>query len=239
MKKNLRLLCLGLAAATFTCSFAQENYTDKLTNADMELASKGWGFEGEKVLGKNTKNPATQTGFYGMSKGVLEAWNANANTPLADSYIMQRLGGLPNGTYVFGAYVGASKQNHRKNVAAEGETAKWEYWNNADSIVGVELFANGAVVPVATLNPDFNYEMPEAHTAKFNVAVTLSDADVKKGYLDAGLRVINTNANYVVWDNATLYFFGDKSEAEALDAMAKIDVDAAIAIADTLKTYIQ
>ena len=235
MKKNLRLLCLGLAAATFTCSFAQENYTDKLTNADMELASKGWGFEGEKVLGKNTKNPATQTGFYGMNKGVLEAWNANANTPLADSYIMQRLGGLPNGTYVFGAYVGASKQNHRKNVAAEGETAKWEYWNNADSIVGVELFANGAVVPVATLNPDFNYEMPEAHTAKFNVAVTLSDADVKKGYLDAGLRVINTNANYVVWDNATLYFFGDKSEAEALDAMAKIDVDAAIAIADTLK----
>ena len=37
MKKNLRLLCLGLAAATFTAGFAQvENVTSKLKNADME-----------------------------------------------------------------------------------------------------------------------------------------------------------------------------------------------------------
>jgi len=104
MKKNLRLLCLGLAAATFTCSFAQEpqDMTYKLTNADMEQGLTGWAIDGEKLMGKNTKNPATQTGFYGMSKGVLEAWNGNGKG-LADSYIMQRLSGLPNGTYVFGA----------------------------------------------------------------------------------------------------------------------------------------
>lgn len=238
MKKNLRLLCLGLAAATFTCSFAQEDYTNKLTNADMELASQGWGFEGGKVLGKNTKNPATQTGFYGMNKGVLEAWNANANTPLDDTYIMQRLGGLPSGTYVFGAYVGASKQNHRssyKDVVAPGDTVtKWKYWSNIDSIVGVRLFANDAFVPVATLNPDYNGMMPEAHAAKFNVAVTLTDTAEKKGYLDAGLRVSNTNANYVVWDNATLYYFGEMSEEAALDAMAQIDKQNILAIADTL-----
>ena len=34
MKKNLRLLCLGLAAATITCGFAQEpqNMTSLLKN---------------------------------------------------------------------------------------------------------------------------------------------------------------------------------------------------------------
>ena len=42
MKKNLRLLCLGLAAATFTAGFAQvENVTSKLKNADMEQGIKG------------------------------------------------------------------------------------------------------------------------------------------------------------------------------------------------------
>ena len=99
MKKNLRLLCLGLAAATFTCSFAQEpqNMTDKLQNADMELGPKGWAFDGTDLLGKNTKNVSTQVGFYGMNKGVLEAWHSNVANPLGDSYIMQRLKDLPSG----------------------------------------------------------------------------------------------------------------------------------------------
>jgi len=246
MKKNLRLLCLGLAAATFTCSFAQEpqDMTYKLTNADMEQGLTGWAIDGEKLMGKNTKNPATQTGFYGMSKGVLEAWNGNGKG-LADSYIMQRLSGLPNGTYVFGAYVGASKQYHRKPVTVEvdgKEVTKYEYWSNRDSVQGVQLFANDAVVRVATNNPDYNNMVcadgslyTDGHAAKFNVAVTLTADDKKPGYMDAGLRYSGTNANYVVWDNATLYFFGDMSEADALDAMAKIDVKNAVAIADTLK----
>ena len=239
MKKNLRLLCLGLAAAAFTCSFAQDaqNMTDKLTNADMELGLQGWGFDGEKLMGKNTKNPSTQVGFYGMSQGVLEAWNGNLNG-LADAYIMQRLGNLPSGTYVFGAYMAASKQTHRKQVKdAQGNAVagKHEYWSNRDSINGVYIFANEAAVKVGTNNPDWNGMFSESHAEKFNVAVTLTDTAKKKGYMDVGVRYENTNANYVVWDNATLYFFGDMTEAEALDAMAKIDVDAAIAITDTLK----
>ena len=246
MKKNLRMLCLGLAAATFTCSFAQEaqNMTDKLTNADMELGLKGWGFDGSKLMGKNTKNPATQTGFYGMSQGVLEAWNGNGNG-IADGYTMQRLGGLPNGTYVFGAYVGASKQYHRKvvQVTVDGKQVnKYEYWSNLDSVKGVELFANEAAIPVATNNPDYNNMecvkhgvYTDGHAMKFNVAVTLSEESEKPGYLDAGLRYSGTNANYIVWDNATLYYFGDMSEADALEAMAKLDVANAIAVADTLK----
>ena len=58
MKKNLRVLCLGLAAAAFTCSFAQEaqDKTSLLKNADMELGLKGWSFDGVDLMGKNTKN---------------------------------------------------------------------------------------------------------------------------------------------------------------------------------------
>lgn len=249
MKKNLRLLCLGLAAATFTCSFAQEpqNMTDKLQNADMELGPKGWAFDGTDLLGKNTKNVSTQVGFYGMNKGVLEAWHSNVANPLGDSYIMQRLKDLPSGTYVFGAYAAAARQYNSKDIC-ERETVngeekhvlvdgvhQYEYWSNRDSIKGVVLFANDATVPVSANNPDLGHKFQWAHSSKFNVAVTLSDTDEKKGYMDLGLRVSSTNANYVVWDNATLYYFGNMSEADALDAMAKIDVENVIAIADTLK----
>ena len=114
MKKNLRLLCLGLVAAAFTSGFAQEaqDMTSLLKNTDMEQGLKGWAFDGEKVMGKNTKNLFTRPGFYGMSGAVLEAWNGNLSG-LGDSYIMQRVGGgeLPNGTYVFGAYVGISRKS--------------------------------------------------------------------------------------------------------------------------------
>ena len=246
MKKNLRLLCLGLAAATVTCGFAQEDKTSLLKNADMEQGLKGWVVDGSQFLGKNTKNLSTQTGFYGMGNTVLEAWNGNG-TGLADSYIMQRLGNLPSGTYVFGAYIGASKQYHRQpvKVMVDGEeVTKYEYWSNRDSVQGVQLFANKEVVRVATNNPDYNNMVcadgslyTDGHASKFNVAVTLTDADAKKGYLDAGLRYTNTNANYVVWDNATLYYFGDMSKEAALDAMAEIDMTNAAAIIDTLKAY--
>ena len=232
MKKNLRLLCLGLAAATFTCSFAQDDKTSLLKNADMELGLKGWILDGVDVMGKNKKDPSSQVGFHGMNKTVQETWHSDPNNPLGDSYVMQRLKGLPSGTYVFGAYAAAAKQNNRKVV--DGKEAGW---TNRDSINGVELFANDAVVRVAADNPDMAYygEVYKwAHSSKFNVAVTLADTGKLKGYLDMGLRINRTNANYVVWDNVTLYYFGDKSEAEALDAMAEIDMENAVAIADTL-----
>ena len=244
MKKNLRLLCLGLAAAAFTSGFAQEsqNMTSLLKNTDMEQGLKGWAVDGEKVMGKNTKNLFTRPGFYGMSGAVLEAWNGNPTQGLGDSYIMQRVGGgeLPNGTYVFGAYVGAAKQNHRKpiKVTENGkEVVKgYEFWSSRDSIVGVTLFANDATVAVGTNNPDWNDSFYESHSGKFNVAVNLTEDYARPGYLTVGLRYEETNANYVVWDNPTLYYFGNMSEADALDAMAKIDMQAIIEVADTFIT---
>ena len=254
MKKNLRLLCLGLAAATITCGFAQEDKTSLLKNADMEQGVKGWSFDGVDVVGKNTKPAATKIGFHGMSNGVQEAWHSSVSNPLGDSYVMQRLSNLPSGTYVFGAYAAAAKQHNRNDICernAEGghiliENAKGEkvhqysdWWSNRDSIYGVVLFANDDTVRVATDNPDMNERgVLWAHSSKFNVAVTLTDADEKKGYMDVGMRVASTNANYIVWDNATLYYFGNKSKEEALDAMAEIDMTKAAAIADTLTTYV-
>ncbi len=222
MKKNLRLLCLGLVAATFTVGYAQEDKTSLLKNADMELSLKGWAFDGVDVMGKNKKNVNSQVGFHGMNNGVHETWHSNPESPLGDSYVMQRVKELPAGTYVFGAYIGAAKQTRNQKES------------NRDSITGVFLWARESEVPVATDNPDLGYKYKWAHSSKFNVAVVVPDTGEYKGYLDAGLRISSTNANYVVWDNATLYYFGDMSEAEALDAMAEIDMSNAATVADTL-----
>lgn len=238
MKRFFRALCLGCAAICVAAtSFAQgQDVTAKyLRNADMEQGMKYWGLEGEKVLSKNRKNPATQVGFHGMNQGVLEAWNPSPNMPLSNSTTMQRMQNLPNGTYVFGAYVGATKQGARQRLDAD--TYQYVYWSNRDSIYGVSLYANADAVPVATDNPDYGANFGGglgqkwAHSSKFNVATTVTD-----GTLEVGIRVDSTNANYVVWDNATLYYFGDMSEAEALDAMAEIDMAMAVAIADTLRS---
>ena len=213
MKKNLRLLCLGLAAATITAGFAQENVTSKLRNADMEQGVRGWGIDGESnIFGKNTK--IGRPGFHGVSNMVLENWRADG-TGLDNNSISQTVRELPAGTYVFGAYVAASLQGSEES--------------NKDVVEGVTLFANEAGVPVATDNPDRGHLMKWAHTGKFNVAATVAEG----GSLEVGLKVEKTNANYVIWDNATLYYFGNMSEADALNEMAKIDMAATVAIADT------
>ena len=216
MKKNLRMLCLGLAAATFSAGFAQaeNDVTSKLMNADMEKGVIGWTIDFDShIWKKNTKNQAAKRGFHGMNNTVLENWKSDATSGLSDNTISQTVNNLPNGTYVFGAYVGASQQGSQES--------------NRATVTGVTMFANEATVAVATDNPD-NSAIKEAHTAKFNVAATVTD-----GTLTVGIKAESTNANYLVMDNATLYYFGDMDAAAALDEMAKIDMAATVAIADT------
>ena len=220
MKKNLRMLCLGLAAATFSAGFAQaeNDVTSKLMNADMEKGVIGWTIDFDShIWKKNTKNQAAKRGFHGMNNTVLENWKSDATSGLSDNTISQTVNNLPNGTYVFGAYVGASQQGSEES--------------NRATVTGVTMFANEATVAVATDNPD-NSAIKEAHTAKFNVAATVTD-----GTLTVGIKAESTNANYLVMDNATLYYFGDMDAAAALDEMAKIDMAATVAIADTCFAY--
>ena len=210
MMKNLRMFCLGLAAATFTASFAQTNVTEKLLNADMERGVRGWNIEFESNIWK--KNKKSQSSYHGFNGAVLENWKSDASTGLSDNTISQHLTGMPNGTYVFGAYIAAAKKDSVEN---------------REDVVGVNLFANDATTPVATNWPEHTSQK-WSHTSKFNVAVTVTD-----GTLDLGIEVKETNANFVIWDNATLYYFGETAPAAALDEMAKIDLAASVALADT------
>ena len=240
MKKNLRLLCLGLAAAAVTSSFAQEatDMTSLLKNPTMESGIKAWSFKSTKPMYLGNKKSDSYVGYHGISGSVYEAWNGKQTKEgtggdtgkpevkyfpaLSDGYAMQRLSGLEAGTYVFGVYAGA---------ACQGDSLE----TSLENVKGVTLFANDKEVRVATNNPEMKGNPRWAHTSKFNVAVTLTDEDAKKGYLDVGLSIAKTNANFILWDNATLYYFGNMSEADALDAMAAIDIAHSLSIADTLR----
>ena len=82
MKKNLRMFCLGLAAASCLTSFAQvENVTSKLQNADFEWGVAYWDVTFEsQIWGKNA-NKSKATGFYGYSGTSLEVWNGSVLQP--------------------------------------------------------------------------------------------------------------------------------------------------------------
>jgi len=213
MKKNLRLLCLGLAVASFTTSFAQEDVTSKLVNADMERGVYGWDISFESHnWGLNRNKAARAAGYYGFKGINLEVWSGSNS--MSNNSISQTLKNLPNGTYVFGAYIAASLQNS-------------EVEDNRSEVYGVSLFANEAAVPVATNNADRGTKL--AHTAKFNVATTVTD-----GSLHLGLKVEGSNITYICWDNAELYYFADKTPEEALTEVIKMDMARTIAISDTV-----
>ena len=212
MLKVLRTLCVGIAAAFSVASFAQTNVTNKLINPDMEKGVFGWDvtFQSD-IWKKGAKSQANSAGYHGVNNSIVEVWRYN-NGPMTDNSISQTVRNLPNGTYVFGAYMLANN-DVRANIR--------------ETIVGVNMFANGDSVPVAT-NRVEGMDTVWAHTAKFTVATKVTD-----GTLKVGVDVKETNVNFTVMDNATLYYFGDMEPAAALDEMAKIDIAATIAIADT------
>lgn len=215
MKNNLRLFCMGLAATAMLTAAAQvEDMTSRLSNPDMELGIKHWNVGGDAVFGKVEKSQSSRPAYYGFHGKALENWNGGG-AGLDDNYISQTVRNLPSGTYVFGAYIAATFQEDNEV-------------SNRDVVAGVSLFANEASVSVATDNPDKS-EYKWAHAGKFNVAVTLPEA----GNLRVGIKTESTTANFIIWDNASLYYFGNMSESEALNEMAKIDMAATIAIADT------
>lgn len=243
MKKNLRLLCLGLAAATLTTGFAQENVTEKyLRNANFEAGVAHWDIEADNQIWGVNKSKSAYEGFYGFSGQSLEVWNGSVLKP---NSIAQTVA-LPNGTYVFGAYVGASYNlaTPAKPTKAEGVTdeeykasAEYKEWKAeydairakfvADSIFGVKMFANLDEVKVATEHPDRGEE--KRHTVKYNIATQVTD-----GKLSVGMVVDSTNVVYVCWDDVQLYDFGNKTPEEALNEMAKIDIQKTLAISDTV-----
>ena len=213
MKKHLRMLCMGLDTATTMASFAQTDVTNKLLNPDMERGILGWDVEFiNHIWQKTSKSQASTPGYYGAGGTCLEVWKSDG-APVTANSITQTLKGLENGTYVFGAYMSATNSS-------------WE--ENREEIFGVSIFAGDQATPVAT-NRVEGLVTKWGHTAKFNVAATVTD-----GTLTVGVNVEEENTvNFILMDNATLYYFGDKTTEEALNEMAKIDITKTIALADT------
>ena len=209
MKKTLRVLCMGIMAAVSAVSFAQENVTSKLLNADAEKGMLAWDVtfvEGGQIWNKQTKGEEKSPGYYGFNNWAFENWR-NSSAPLTNSSIFQVVKDLPNGTYVFGAYAMATRD-------------AWE--PSIDAIEGVSLFANEQSLRVAT-NRVEGMDERWAHAMKFNVATTVED-----GTLKVGMRTEETTASFVAMDNLTLWFFGEMGHEAALEEMAKVDVAAAI-----------
>ena len=210
------MLCTGLAvAATAMAGFAQEpqDFTKKLWNADFEKGVNGWDIVADQHNWyQGVKGDAKAPGYHGFNNICLENWKG-AGSGLTDNEASQTVTGLPDGMYVFGAYILATND-------------AWE--QSIDQIQGVYMFANEREIPVATHRVEGMSEK-WAHTAKYNVAVRVTG-----GTLKVGIRCEETNANFVCMDNATLWYFGETMAADdALDEMAQIDMKRSVAIADT------
>ena len=214
---------MGLAAAATSMAFAQEpqNFTSKLWNHDFEKGVHGWDITAESTdAGYNcwmpqVKGPGVAVGYYGYNNMALENWKG-AGSGLKDNSASQTLTDLPDGTYVFGAYMTATNDSWSPSI---------------DAIEGVCIFANEASSPVATHRVE-GMDEKWAHSIKFNVATV-----VEGGTLKVGAKCEGTNASFVTMDNTTLWYFGNMSKADALNEMAKIDLAASAAIADTCRAY--
>ena len=214
----LRMLCMGIAAAVSAVSFAQTNVTHKVLNPDAELGMLGWDVtfvDGGQIWNTQTKGEEKAVGYHGYNNWAFENWR-NSAAGLTNSSIYQEVEGLPNGTYVFGAYATATRDAWTPSI---------------DQIEGVSIFANEHSVPVATHRVEGMTER-WAHAIKFNVATNVED-----GVLKVGMMTENTTASFVTMDNVTLYYFGDMEAEAALNEMAKIDMAATIAKVDTFLKY--
>lgn len=230
MKTKLFKWMTVIAVACMTSSVWADgvDVTDKLVNADGEDRLQGWavdftieeGFKGYTwASNSHTERAYYDEGYWGMKGRIFELWNNNQTIPGPTS-IYQDLTGLPNGTYVFGAF---SLGVHSGYDASDPE----DYLQSQ----GVYLFANTDEVPVATNAPSSTYSW--GHGRKVNVATTVTD-----GTLRVGMELKeNPTAFWAAFDNATLYYFGDATAEAALTEMRKIDIDFDITVTDTLKKY--
>ena len=201
--------------------------SDKIVNRDCEQAIYGWdvtftpseGGGGYSWGITHHSEAAGEWKYWDYEGTQLECWNSGSKIPGPNS-ISQTITNLPNGTYVFGAFVMAS--NRQGAVANDPQ----DYLN----IQGCYMFANGDSISVGT-NAWSNNEW--CHTRKFNVATQVTDGTLKIGM---GMDE-TTNASWLGFDNAKLFYYGDASLEDALLQMRQHDVEVDIQIADTLKPY--
>ena len=136
-----------------------------------------------------------RNGIASVVSPFLERWHDSSNGPLPDGTMQQTLHNLPAGNYKLMADI----------IAVRQPSNGW--WNQPEEVgTGVSLFANDYSTPAGTRN-----ERPERYSVDF----TLTDQD--NGLLTLGIRIENTNANWVACDNFALYYQGTEEELLAAE----------------------
>lgn len=144
----------------------------------------GWNADGPWTVNTGAGGP-----HYNGNSGAnlvapfIENWHASQNGPLDNCSLTQTLRNMPAGQYYLEADMMAVRQ-------------AYSYWwerQEDEPAYGVELFANDNVVPAST-----NNDPPEHFVLPFKL-----DA---KGNITLGVRVTDTNANWVAIDNIELRY---------------------------------
>jgi len=135
---------------------------------------------GEMATGKHNN-------WTNVNDGFAEKWGGSTSTPLMDLDFYQEIEGLPAATYTFAVYAVACLQSA----------------NDTYEVSGVKVYANNDSVEVHTINVDRNAVNKAIGAELVLVEVTLAEGETLK----VGMSVKNTDANWVVMDNAKLYCF--------------------------------
>lgn len=156
---------------------AQSDY-EELNRIDGKIAN-GDMENGNNGWTTNMATIATGNNYAGFGGTFQEKWTSYGGS-LGNYYSYQQFTGMPNGTYTFGAWCIATQQGNT------GEACR-------TAVSGVYLYANDTQCAVATLNGVPQY---------FTVTTTVTD-----GTLQVGFRTRNCSANWVAFDNVSLYSF--------------------------------
>lgn len=228
MKKVFLPFLAAVAAIVTLPVFAGTDVTSKLVNPDCEQGTVGWQveatYQGNQIVSTWRQAIYDQISAYGSwgwtGKG-LSNYHSYTNGP---TDVSQTLTGLQNGTYVFGAYM----------LATIHDTTYPDKDAYRDDIVGVSIYANGDSTAVCTNVLRNDSASLYNHTRKFNVATTVTD-----GTLKVGVNLTDSaNTNWVGFDNAQLYYFGDVTAEEALLEMGENDLKASVDLATALQDSI-
>jgi len=119
----------------------------------------------------------------------IENWHDSANGPLADGSLTQSLKNMPAGQYMLQADM----------IAVRQASSSWWSYVEEEPATGVQLFLGSNSIAVGTAN-----NLPQRYTVSFTLSAM--------GEMELGVRVSNTNANWLAIDNVMLYFQGTEEE---------------------------
>lgn len=179
MMKSGRLLLLALL---FSLNTSAEKFDVSSWLIATTNSQENWTFESAEWTDPGFGNYVNGTAS--VVSPFLERWTDTAWGTLPDNAMSQTLKNLPAGNYTLAADIIAVRQGAYSWVHVSEETGR-----------GVTLFAGDQQTEAGTRN-----EKPQHYTVNFTIG--------KSGTTTLGVRIKQTNANWVAVDNLALYFLG-------------------------------